>query len=187
MRPKQQLIQQKVKYADMPTTYSSPLCHWPAGQLGAAHRGGTGMSVVYSERLSSVCGLRRRVHCRESAMANKVDGTVTGPINKESLNMAGHHYSGHTEIYAQLTGTKDCSVIFTTPNGSLSGFDASYIARKAVGLPQDDIPDLPDNLPSIIANGPDPFVTIASLTGVRPGRRTISEVMPTISCLRHQS
>jgi 4-phospho-D-threonate 3-dehydrogenase / 4-phospho-D-erythronate 3-dehydrogenase len=47
----------------------------------------------------------------ELAMANKVHGTVTGPINKESMNMGGHHYSGHTEIYADLTGTKDYSMM----------------------------------------------------------------------------
>lgn len=47
----------------------------------------------------------------ELAMAGKVDGTVTGPINKESLNLAGHHYSGHTEIYGALTGTKDYAMM----------------------------------------------------------------------------
>lgn len=40
------------------------------------------------------------------AMAGEVDATVTGPLNKEAMNLAGHHYSGHTEIYAELTGTK---------------------------------------------------------------------------------
>lgn len=40
------------------------------------------------------------------AMAGQVDATVTNPINKEALNRAGHPYSGHTEIYAQLTGTR---------------------------------------------------------------------------------
>jgi 4-hydroxythreonine-4-phosphate dehydrogenase len=31
---------------------------------------------------------------------------VTGPISKEALNRAGHHYPGHTELLAELTGTK---------------------------------------------------------------------------------
>ena len=30
------------------------------------------------------------------AMANEVDGTVTAPLNKEALNLAGHHYYGNT-------------------------------------------------------------------------------------------
>ena len=40
------------------------------------------------------------------AMAGQVDGTVTAPLNKEAMNLAGHHYAGHTEIYAALTGVK---------------------------------------------------------------------------------
>ena len=42
----------------------------------------------------------------ELAMADEVDGTVTAPLNKEALNLAGHHYDGHTEIYATFTNTK---------------------------------------------------------------------------------
>jgi 4-phospho-D-threonate 3-dehydrogenase / 4-phospho-D-erythronate 3-dehydrogenase len=30
---------------------------------------------------------------------------ATAPINKEALNQAGHHFPGHTELLAQLTGT----------------------------------------------------------------------------------
>lgn len=41
------------------------------------------------------------------AMSREIDGTVTGPLNKEALNLAGHHFSGHTEIYAHYTNTKD--------------------------------------------------------------------------------
>ena len=36
----------------------------------------------------------------ELAMDKKVDATVTNAFNKEAVNLAGHHYSGHTEIYA---------------------------------------------------------------------------------------
>ena len=42
----------------------------------------------------------------ELAMANEVDATVTNALNKEALNLAGHHFSGHTEIYAHYTDTK---------------------------------------------------------------------------------
>ena len=36
----------------------------------------------------------------EMAMAGAVDATVTNALSKEAINMAGHRYSGHTEIYA---------------------------------------------------------------------------------------
>ena len=40
------------------------------------------------------------------AMKNEVHATVTNALSKEAINMAGHHYSGHTEIYADYTGTR---------------------------------------------------------------------------------
>ncbi|WP_052263462.1 4-hydroxythreonine-4-phosphate dehydrogenase PdxA [Geobacter pickeringii] len=39
--------------------------------------------------------------------AGIADGMATAPINKEALNRAGHHYPGHTELLAELTGTDD--------------------------------------------------------------------------------
>ena len=40
------------------------------------------------------------------ALNKEVDATITNAISKEAINMAGHHYSGHTEIYADETKTK---------------------------------------------------------------------------------
>lgn len=40
------------------------------------------------------------------AMKKEIQATVTNALSKEAINMAGHHYSGHTEIYAEYTGTK---------------------------------------------------------------------------------
>ena len=45
------------------------------------------------------------------ALAKEIDATVTGPINKEAINLAGFHYSGHTEIYADFTHTKDYAMM----------------------------------------------------------------------------
>lgn len=45
------------------------------------------------------------------AMNKEVDGTVTAPINKEALNLAGHHFDGHTEIYAHFTGTSKYAML----------------------------------------------------------------------------
>jgi 4-hydroxythreonine-4-phosphate dehydrogenase len=47
----------------------------------------------------------------ELAMAGAVDATVTGPINKAAINAGGFHYAGHTEIYAELTRTRDYSMM----------------------------------------------------------------------------
>jgi len=47
----------------------------------------------------------------ELAMNGEIDATVTGPLNKKSMNEAGHHYAGHTEIYADFTGTKKYAML----------------------------------------------------------------------------
>ena len=52
----------------------------------------------------------------ELAMAGKVDATVTNAISKEAINMAGHHYSGHTEIYADYTGTQKYTMMLAHNN-----------------------------------------------------------------------
>lgn len=45
------------------------------------------------------------------AMDRQLDATVTNPLNKEALNLAGHPYSGHTELYAEFTGTKSYTMM----------------------------------------------------------------------------
>lgn len=50
----------------------------------------------------------------EKAMEGKVQAVVTAPINKESLNMAGHAYNGHTEIFAEYTGTQDFAMLLAS-------------------------------------------------------------------------
>ena len=52
----------------------------------------------------------------ELAMAGEADGTVTNPISKEAVNLAGHHFSGHTEIYAHYTGTKKYTMMLVHEN-----------------------------------------------------------------------
>ncbi|MCI0547043.1 MAG: 4-hydroxythreonine-4-phosphate dehydrogenase PdxA [Candidatus Rokubacteria bacterium] len=43
--------------------------------------------------------------------SGEIDGIVTAPINKEALHAAGHMHSGHTEILAQLSATKDFAML----------------------------------------------------------------------------
>ncbi len=52
----------------------------------------------------------------ELAMKNEIDATVTNALNKEAINLAGHHYSGHTEIYAEFTDTKKYTMMLAHEN-----------------------------------------------------------------------
>lgn len=40
------------------------------------------------------------------AMAGEAAAIVTAPLNKEALHLAGHHFAGHTELLAELTGVR---------------------------------------------------------------------------------
>ena len=46
------------------------------------------------------------------AMAGRLDGLVTAPLNKESLAAAGHPWPGHTEMLADAAGTPDVAMLF---------------------------------------------------------------------------
>jgi 4-hydroxythreonine-4-phosphate dehydrogenase len=49
----------------------------------------------------------------EMALVNRIDATVTAPINKAAINAAGHQFAGHTEIYSTLTASPDVSMMLT--------------------------------------------------------------------------
>ena len=49
------------------------------------------------------------------AMQGRIDAVCTAPISKEALNAAGHHFPGHTEILAVLTGTPEVSLTLFSP------------------------------------------------------------------------
>lgn len=47
----------------------------------------------------------------EMALAGEVAAIVTAPLNKEAMRLAGIDYPGHTEILADLTGTKQFAMM----------------------------------------------------------------------------
>ncbi len=51
----------------------------------------------------------------ELAVRGKVAAICTAPLNKAALNLGGHHYPGHTEMLAALTGTEEVSMMLSTP------------------------------------------------------------------------
>jgi 4-hydroxythreonine-4-phosphate dehydrogenase len=50
------------------------------------------------------------IKATELALAGSIDAIATAPLNKDALNQAGYHYPGHTEMLADLTGSKDYSL-----------------------------------------------------------------------------
>jgi 4-hydroxythreonine-4-phosphate dehydrogenase len=60
---------------------------------------------------ASVRYIRRAV---EMAVAGEADCIVTAPINKEAMNLAGHHFDGHTGLLAHLTGSKSSFMLLAS-------------------------------------------------------------------------
>ena len=66
------------------------------------------------KKVSALCGRASFAYISRGiglALSRAVHGVVTGPINKEALNIAGYPYSGHTEIFAEFTGTKEYGML----------------------------------------------------------------------------
>ncbi len=78
------------------------------GTIDVYHLDLVDMSRFEYGRVSAMCG-EAAFQCVKTviglAMDGRIDATVTNALNKEAINLAGHHYSGHTEIYADLTKT----------------------------------------------------------------------------------
>lgn len=68
------------------------------------------------------------------ALAGEIDGTVTNPIHKESLHLAGYPFSGHTEIYAHFTGTKDVTMLLVGSNLRIAHVTTHVSLRDACDL-----------------------------------------------------
>jgi 4-hydroxythreonine-4-phosphate dehydrogenase len=85
----------------------------------------------------AACGraaYRYIVKALESAVAGKASGVVTGPISKESLKMAGINYPGHTEIFADKTGTTDYSMVFLLDGVAVAHVTTHVSLREAIGM-----------------------------------------------------
>jgi 4-hydroxythreonine-4-phosphate dehydrogenase len=96
------------------------------------------------------------------AMIGRIGGIVTAPLNKEALNAAGYHYPGHTEMLAELTGTKGSCMMLAHGNMRVSHL-TTHIALE-------DVPKrlTPERLHKVIE------LTHDTLTRLRLGRARIA-------------
>ncbi|MGI5173694.1 4-hydroxythreonine-4-phosphate dehydrogenase PdxA [Treponema sp. OMZ 840] len=73
------------------------------------------MSKFAFGKVSGMCGKAAFEYIEKSielAMQKKVAAVATTPINKEALKAGGVNFIGHTEIFGDLTGTKDPLTMF---------------------------------------------------------------------------
>jgi 4-hydroxythreonine-4-phosphate dehydrogenase len=68
----------------------------------------------------------------ELALKKEVQALVTAPLSKESLNLAGFQWRGHTEFLAELTKTKDFTMMFVS--------DTLKLILSTIHVPLRDVP-----------------------------------------------
>lgn len=90
-------------------------------------------------KVSAICGEAAFSYITNAislAMDDQIAAVVTGPINKEALNLAGHHFAGHTEIFAHYTEAKPGSFAMMLASGGLRVVHATthVSMRKACEL-----------------------------------------------------
>ncbi|MDR0306501.1 MAG: 4-hydroxythreonine-4-phosphate dehydrogenase PdxA [Chitinispirillales bacterium] len=68
------------------------------------------------------------------AMDKKAAAVITNPVSKESLKLAGINYPGHTEIFADKTGTNDYSMVFLLDNVAVAHVTTHVSLRRALEL-----------------------------------------------------
>lgn len=92
-------------------------------------------------KVSKACGeaaFQYVVKAIELANNNIIDATVTNAINKEAINLAGHHYSGHTEIYAKYTNTSKYTMMLAHDDLRVVHVSTHVSLREACDLVKKD-------------------------------------------------
>ena len=75
----------------------------------------------------------RYVHrATELALEESVGAVATAPLNKEAMHMGGYEYPGHTEILAELTGTKDFAMMLQTEELRVIHVSTHVSLREAI-------------------------------------------------------
>ncbi len=85
--------------------------------------------------VSAICGrasIEYIFKAIEMAKQGDVDAVVTGPINKKSINKAGYLYTGHTEIFAEKTNSKDYAMMLVSDEMSVIHVSTHVSLREAI-------------------------------------------------------
>jgi 4-hydroxythreonine-4-phosphate dehydrogenase len=68
------------------------------------------------------------------AKQKEIAAICTAPLNKEAMHLGGYKYPGHTEILADLTETKDYSMMLSSPKLKVIHLTTHVGLRKAIDM-----------------------------------------------------
>ncbi|HET8577697.1 MAG TPA: 4-hydroxythreonine-4-phosphate dehydrogenase PdxA [Methylomirabilota bacterium] len=89
-------------------------CGFTPGTLECLDLGNVDAAALPKSTVSAEAGRAAYAYIETGVrlcQAKEIDGIVTAPINKEALAAAGLQHSGHTEILARLSGTRDFAML----------------------------------------------------------------------------
>jgi len=87
---------------------------WEAQMLECLDLGNVEAATLLRGEVSAVAGRAAYDYIERAirlAQAGEIHGIVTAPVNKEALAAAGVRHSGHTEILAELSHTRDYAML----------------------------------------------------------------------------
>lgn len=128
----------------------------------------------------------------ELACRHEIGAVITAPISKEALHLAGHMYSGHTEIFAEYTGTSRYAMLLAAGNlrvihvsTHVSLRDACDLVKKervleTIRLANEGLQLLGVTEPSIAVAGLNPHSSENGLFG----REEQTEIIPAVDAAR---
>ncbi|MCD6465499.1 4-hydroxythreonine-4-phosphate dehydrogenase PdxA [Candidatus Bathyarchaeota archaeon] len=128
------------------------------------------------------------------ALSDAIKAIVTAPISKEAINKAGYHYSGHTELLADLTKTRDYTMMLiagplrvTHVTTHMSLREACNKIRreriyKVIKLTDKALREMEINDPRIAVAGLNPHCGEGGLFG----REEIEEIKPAVETARKE-
>ncbi len=129
----------------------------------------------------------------DAALAGQVAAVTTGPLNKEAMHLAGHHFPGHTEIFATRTNaSRSCMMQYsevitctfvTTHCGyaEVPGLLTSERILEVIELSAEGLRRIRGRAPKIVVCGLNPHAGERGLFGNREEERII---IPAIQAAR---
>jgi 4-hydroxythreonine-4-phosphate dehydrogenase len=89
-------------------------CAWAEGALECLDHANVDLRTLPRGAVSAAAGRAAHAYILravELARARVIEGIVTAPVNKEALAAAGVPHTGHTEILAELSNTRDYAML----------------------------------------------------------------------------
>jgi 4-hydroxythreonine-4-phosphate dehydrogenase len=130
----------------------------------------------------------------EMVQNKEISSIATAPLNKEALHMAGHNYPGHTEILADLSGTRDYSMLLYDKKLSVIHVSTHVSLMEAIKSLREDriekVIELADNSMRKLVTG-QPRIAVA---GINPhagenglfGMEEIEKIAPAVKHMQEK-